>query len=176
MRCNRRLGLALCLTVVVFLASAVEARVSFSVKKIEGLSIALDSPQAIDLVDVNNDGKADILAVDPNADELDVFLNDGTGGFPGAPITYPTQANPIAVTTGDFDHDGKLDIVVLNADDNTVTVLFGDGGGPFGDARNVSLDPDNTNPVSIVAANLNADLPTDLAVLDSETIYLLKSN
>jgi len=175
MRCDRIRWLLGGLAVFVTFASAVAARPTFSVKRVTGLSIGTRGAQSIALADLNNDGRADILAVGTGADEVDVFLNDGTGGFPSAPVAYATQHGPRAVTSGDFDRDGKADIAVVN-DDNTLTLLFNEGTGHFGHALSVDLDPDNPGPVGVVAADFDGDHADDLAVLAPEAIYLLKSN
>ena len=58
--------------------------------------------QAIALVDLNGDKRADILAVDSFNDQLDVFLNDGSGNFSASPQLTYTVGTGLAITTGDF--------------------------------------------------------------------------
>ncbi len=79
------------------------------------LSIGSD----IELADINNDGKPDIIASNWG-DSISVLINttpfgDTSSSF-NSPINFNTgyQAGPDAVAIGDLNSDGKLDIVVSN--------------------------------------------------------------
>lgn len=131
-------------------------------------------PQAMTLVDINKDNRADILVVDHDNNLVKVFLNDGNGGFPGAPSSTADMARgPVAVATGDFNKDGNLDVVSVNSVASNVTVRLGDGAGNFNTPRDFTVD---TNPAGVAVGDFNNDGNPDLAVLSSSTIHLLKGN
>src|SRR5262249_53389443 len=72
-----------------------------------------DNPQSVVVVDVNNDGRLDLVT--PNADggDVSVLLGNGDGTFfPfAAGRTVDLRHTPFRV---DFDRDGTPDVVVIN--------------------------------------------------------------
>lgn len=165
---------AICLAFFLLSASGVDAAVTFNTTPTR-LSIAVgsDGPQAIALADVNKDNRPDIIAVSQDTDQINVFLNDGSGGFGGGPDPFNVGAGPVAVSTGDFNLDGNIDIVTVNGDSNTVTILFGDSSGAFNGGRQDY--PVGEAPVGVAVADYNNDGKPDLAVLSDSTVYLLMS-
>lgn len=83
--------------------------------------------------DMNDDGYTDLVAVNENADDLRILLNDGQGSYPSTFEVYDFNSNstPSPSEGGDFDNDGEIDVVVTTAWDNEVRVLTGDGQGGF---------------------------------------------
>ncbi len=168
---------AFCLLLLTLAAPGFAATVTFRKGDVVTVNVDSDGAQAIALTDVNSDGKPDIVAVSALSDQVNVFLNDGSGGFGGGPNSFNTGGGPVAVGTGDFNRDGKVDIVTVNADDNTVTVLFGDGTGMFTAAGpNYGLNGADPFPAAVAVADYNNDQIDDIAVLADHTVYLLKSN
>jgi hypothetical protein len=162
------------LLVILLSPLSVEANVTFTNSQRLAVTLEPDSgPQAVALADLNKDGKADILAVDPGNSGVSVFLNDGNGGFGGSVQTFETDDDPIGVITGDFNRDGNLDLASISGF-GSVTVRLGDGTGNFGDPFTFEFDDD---PIAAVAADLDGDRADDLAVLlADDTVYLLRSN
>ncbi len=87
-------------------------------------------PAALDVADLNSDGKPDIVAVDGKGCSLRVLVGNGRGGFADTG-PWATGAGPSSVAVADFDSDGMLDVVTGNGADGTVSVLFGEGLGGF---------------------------------------------
>jgi hypothetical protein len=76
------------------------------------------------VVDVNRDGKADVVAA--AREGVRVMLGDGKGGFKpaaGSPLATGKGAWHLAV--GDVNGDGKPDVVTSNVEGDSVTVLLG---------------------------------------------------
>jgi hypothetical protein len=124
------------------------------------------TPRAISIVDVDQDGKLDVLA--SNLGQLNgVITVDGTisllrgvgNGALETAITLPTVVAPMWITTADFDNDEKLDLAVLSRDIGFLQIL---------------LDPDGTLPTALrlpssgplrgAATDLDGDGRSDLAV------------
>jgi hypothetical protein len=89
-------------------------------------------PDAIAVADVNHDGKADIIAANPESGSVTVLLGDGKGYFqkaPGSP--FPAVHLPTDIGIGDFNGDGNPDLLIVNTQTPYVTLLLGDGRGGF---------------------------------------------
>lgn len=69
---------------------------------------------ALDVRDLNGDGRADITSIGINDNRLSVLLANGSGAFPAVSETHPTGAGsaPRAVVTGNFTKDARPDVVV----------------------------------------------------------------
>lgn len=93
-----------------------------------------DPPVAVELGDVNRDGRDDIVVLGSAAPPLDppvvpcfVLLADQSGGF-ASPVRYNVPKGSADLQLGDVDHDGDLDIVTGRA---ALVVLLNEGDGTF---------------------------------------------
>jgi hypothetical protein len=80
------------------------------------------SAWAVTLVDVDGDGKADVVAA---GEGVRVLLGDGCGSFkpaPGSP--FPTSKGSWRLAVGDLNGDGKPDVVTSNVEGESVTILL----------------------------------------------------
>lgn len=119
------------------------------------------SASSLQLVDINNDGKLDLLGTDNQANTAAVLLGRGNGTF-SSPTTFATGTAPYSLQTGDFNHDGKLDIAVADQGNNTgttVSVLLGDGAGGFAARTAYTV---GTGPRDIAIADVNGDGNLDI--------------
>src|SRR5262245_30539737 len=64
--------------------------------------------------DFNNDGRADLVAIDTASKAVSVRLGNGDGTFQ-APRASAALVNPKSLTVGDFNNDGKLDVVAVTS-------------------------------------------------------------
>jgi hypothetical protein len=98
-------------------------------------------PKFIISVDVNKDGKPDVITANYHDSSISILLGNGNGTFQTA-ITYSVGAYPTGLAAGDFNGDGKIDLVVANAINphqsscptcglQGVSVLLGNGDGTF---------------------------------------------
>jgi hypothetical protein len=74
--------------------------------------------------------------------------------------------DPYGIAAGDFDGDGDPDLGVVNSGSANVTILRNNGGGNFFEP-NSSPEQVGFFPIGIVAAELEGDPDTDLAVTNS---------
>lgn len=70
-------------------------------------------------VDLNGDGKLDLVTANFDDDTLGVLFGDGLGGFASVQ-TVATSDQPFAYAAGDFDLDGRMDLAVVTAEGLTV--------------------------------------------------------
>jgi hypothetical protein len=141
--------------------------------------------QIIYLVDVNGDGKLDIVT--GNADgSISVLLNKGNGTYdPGVLNTGLTSVFNYGVylTFADFNGDGKIDIAASGYVNQPAAlyVLPGNGNGTFGTP--IETAP-SFYPYTLVAADFNKDGKADLLVtgeipgcpVDSQGYAFLEGN
>jgi hypothetical protein len=82
-----------------------------------------DDPTSVVAVDVNEDGKVDLISANDLAHTLSVLTNDGSGGFvlASSPVV---GIQPQALVPADVNGDGRLDLVTANYGESTLSVLF----------------------------------------------------
>lgn len=122
-----------------------------------------NSPDAVAIADVNNDGRPDLVAVNFSDGTASVFLGQPDGTF-GAKTDYPTGPGPVALVTGDFNNDGKVDLAVVDAcaqGGRCISILLGNGDGTFAPKQDFPTSP---SPIGITTGDFNKDGKLDLAV------------
>jgi hypothetical protein len=85
-------------------------------------------PKSVTAVDVNGDGKPDLIVPNLNSNTISVLLNATAPGSTTpsfvAQQSFATGTNPFFATAVDVNGDGKPDVIVANFNDNTVSVLL----------------------------------------------------
>lgn len=82
-------------------------------KRIEAVAGAERRWRGAEIVDVNRDGRPDVVAFRDGKQGLDVVLNGGNDAF--ARRHVQTAGYPFALDTGDFDGDGVADVLFAEA-------------------------------------------------------------
>jgi hypothetical protein len=132
----------------------------------QGLAFATNTfavgngPSSVIAVDINNDGKVDLICTDSKDNALTVLTNDGSGGFgSNATINVP-PSNPTCVTAADINGNGKLDLIcAINS--GYLFALTNDGSGGFVSNAVYGLAIQDS-PSCVVVADVNGDGKPDL--------------
>jgi hypothetical protein len=135
-------------------------------------------PAAVAAADVNNDGAQDLVVVSATNNNVTVLPGTGKGTFQlNQSLSLTSTPKPSAVALGDFQGAGKPnDMAVADFNAGTVTILLGNGTGGF------TVQPTpltvGTNPVAIVAKDVNNDTKIDLVVANNgnSTVSVLLGN
>ncbi|MEP7342652.1 MAG: FG-GAP-like repeat-containing protein [Acidobacteriota bacterium] len=122
-------------------------------------------PVFVAIRDFTRDGKPDIAFVNEGVNNINVFINDGTGKFPASRST-PTIRNSTPLGIGDFTNDGRPDLIVRGENIDLVLLAGGD------DATFTPLTMGiaaGTFPTVFAAGDYDADGNLDLAFVATNT-------
>ncbi len=112
---------------------------------------------SIALGDVDNTGRADLVATDNGS--LVIFTNNGGGTLSSNTSFGLLSGGDADIETTDMNLDGRADIVALQASPNQIAVLTNAGNLTFGVASVAGV---GISPSSVGANDLNADGKPDL--------------
>lgn len=116
---------------------------------------------ALGLVDLNGDGKLDLISANEGANEVQVFTNttsNGKAAFTLAQTLTAGISGPQAVVSGDFNRDGKMDFAVANKGNRTLSVFMNNGNMTFTQTNLPQADAATAGaPVRLAVGDLNGD-------------------
>ena len=120
-------------------------------------------PDLCRAADLDGDGHADLVVLNPELDSFAVALGNGDGSF-AAPLTYGVGPGdrPSWFAVGDVSGDGVPDVVTSNSLSQDVSVVLGVGGGAFGGAT--VLPAGGATPRGVELGDATGDGVVDLLV------------
>ncbi|MGD0131931.1 MAG: VCBS repeat-containing protein [Bryobacteraceae bacterium] len=137
------------------------------------------TPNALVLVDLNGDGKLDLISFGtPNGlKPFGFYVSFGNGDGTFQPGTFygagPSDYEALYIVTGDFNGDGILDFASLT--NSGVWLYTGQGGGVFNPGTLIPVtDPDGN--YQIAASDLNRDGKLDLVLSNNAGLSVLLGN
>jgi gliding motility-associated-like protein len=118
--------------------------------------------RGLQILDVNNDGNADVVGAGSLAPQgrADILLGDGTGYFSNTIIKFPTATDPRDLVKGDFNEDGQIDIALCHHLGSIVTIYLGQGNGKF--TKTTANYTTGGFPSQIITIDYNKDNHVDL--------------
>ncbi len=135
------------------------------------LDVSATDPYNLLVVDIDGDGKADIVVSNQFSSTVSIYRNTATSGTLtsgsfASPVSFTVGDRPVGMAFGDLDGDGKPDLAATNYNGSTVSVLRNTSTpGSISFATHVDLaTPLGSGPFNVVIADLNGDGKPDLAV------------
>lgn len=103
--------------------------------------------------DVNDDEFTDLVVITETAEDIRVFLNDGTGDYDTFTLfDMPASNRPSTNEGSDFDHDGQIDLAIGSTANNQVSVFMGDNTNIFDPETSETAD-DGIRGLTVLDAN-----------------------
>jgi hypothetical protein len=81
-------------------------------------------PTAVKAIDINRDGRTDLVIANSGGNSVLVYLGNRRGGF-SAPQSFFVGTQPSSIAVADLNKDGLLDLAVANHGSNDVSILLG---------------------------------------------------
>jgi len=131
------------------------------------------SPVSVAAVDVNSDGKQDLLIAgdlecNPTCSSgIGVLLGNGDGTFQAA-TNYPTGGCcAFSMVVADLNGDGKPDVAVVHLQNANVAILLGNGDGMLQQSMLLSVGNGVENPGPLAVGDVDGNTMPDLVIAGS---------
>jgi len=138
------------------------------------------APTSIAVDDLNGDGKLDVVTANNLSSDSSVLLGDGHGNL-GAPRSFVSDQDPLAVAIADFNGDHIPDVASVTRgrqDTNTssLAVLLGQGDGTLAGVEDVNLYV-QSDSIALATGDVDNDGVPDLLVGYTDgTVELHRAN
>jgi hypothetical protein len=131
-----------------------------------------NTPGSVYAVDLNGDGRLDLVGLCGPCAWVSVYIGNGDGTFqPKANYAGPNNATSVVVK--DMNNDGHPDLVISNFVD-TVDILLNRGDGTFSNTAASETTYAGINPKVVAVQDLDGDGTLDIAVLSWNGLGILR--
>jgi hypothetical protein len=125
-------------------------------------------PGPVSVVDIDRDGRLDIVVADRLLPVAAILFNQGNRSF-AAPTRVSlspdtTLSRPVALAAGDFNGDGLIDLATVNRLTDDITVTFNRSGRTFSPPGRIAT---GAKPRLIAAADLDGNGVPDLVTVNT---------
>jgi hypothetical protein len=144
------------------------------------------SPSALNLVDVDGDGRLDIVVANQFSGDVSVLHNEAGAGFASESrfragtglywldkhddkLVVRSREGTAGLVAGDFAGGPGSDLIAVNSGVNSFSVLTGDGRGGLLNPTTAQTYRTGLRPTVAVAGRFTADPNLDLAILNQES-------
>jgi VCBS repeat protein len=125
--------------------------------------------RGVQLIDVNRDGRLDIIVFNGLENTFGILFGDGRGQFSKGPVIKRESSQPRRATFafGDLDGNGYIDVVIATRDATArergqIAILWGDDSGAFRERTPaLSVPP---SPHFVTLADVNGDRRLDMVI------------
>ena len=137
----------------------------------QALGVGKDGSGGICMLDVDGDGKFDIVSLAEGDSVVKVYRNLGDGKFkeePARQYGLALKGKGFSCAVGDYDNDGKNDLAVALSD--RVVLFHNDGGGKFTDVTvkvGIQMPKENYLPSGMTFVDYDHDGDLDLFITGS---------
>lgn len=84
------------------------------------------TPRAILLLDIDEDGRLDLIVANEGTSTVAFHPGTGDGRFAPASRSFSVGTSPVALVSGDFNQDGREDLISLNTGANQFSLILSD--------------------------------------------------
>lgn len=117
-----------------------------------------DQPVSVRIVDLNDDGDADLLVGNDNGESLSLLIGDGSGGFAAEP-EIALNGDAVSADLADVNGDGLDDIVSFASTTQSIQIFTNQGDGTYAFTHQNRA---GGGQVSVFITDLNSDGLPDL--------------
>ena len=133
------------------------------------LTDAAAQPVSVDIGDLNNDNRPDIVVANSGTGNLSILLGSGNGTFDKEMIySIGVDSYPQHLIIHDINQDNHLDIISVNSILDSISVIMGYGDGSFAEQL-IYPTGNGSHPYAVTADDLNSDDILDLVIANEGT-------
>jgi hypothetical protein len=105
-------------------------------------------PEFIQAVDIDGDGKLDLVYTNSEYGTVGVLFGAGDGTFPYDPVEYPSGGYAYGLVVADVNQDGAPDVVTAGDDFSGITVLLNQNGSGAAANYTISAAPSSATVIA----------------------------